>query len=377
MTDGYFERARQKELAGDLFEAAHLYRLSADQGIAEAQLMLGLFYQRGVGGLTKDDAQGVRLFRLSADQGNASAQAYLGMACTTGTGGIPKNDAQAAYLFRLSADQGNAMGQVWLAMAYSAGRGVANDDAVAARLFRCRPIRETPWRKPNSDFSIIRLGEASRGMPSKPCVSFGYPPIKATPGGKLILGVCYRDGIGGLAKDAVEAARLFGAAANSGDAAGKANLAALSAQSQDRLPIDGAEIVNRLILSAEKGNARSQSLLGGLYRDGGGGLAKDEARAARLFRLSARQGDVLGAVNLGLFLRYGRGGLTVDHAEAARLFRLAADQGHPAALFQLGLYYLKGEWPGLPSGITKRPPRFSARLSAEQDVIPTAKPISA
>ena len=125
MTVGYFERARQKELEGDLFEAAHLYRLSADQGIATAQLSLGLFYHSGLGGLARDDAQAVRLFRLSADQGNASAQAYLGMAYATGTGGLRQDDALAADLFRLSSDQGSAMGQVWLAMAYSAGRGVA------------------------------------------------------------------------------------------------------------------------------------------------------------------------------------------------------------------------------------------------------------
>jgi TPR repeat protein len=57
--------------------AARLYRLSADQGDATAQVNLGIFYANGRGGLSKDEREAARLYRLAADQGNAYAQAAL------------------------------------------------------------------------------------------------------------------------------------------------------------------------------------------------------------------------------------------------------------------------------------------------------------
>jgi len=55
-------------------EAARLYKLAADQGNADAQFNLGLFYEHGRGGLPKDDREAARLFKLAADQGYAVAQ---------------------------------------------------------------------------------------------------------------------------------------------------------------------------------------------------------------------------------------------------------------------------------------------------------------
>jgi TPR repeat protein len=64
-------------LAKDDREAARLYKLAADQGIADAEFMLGVFYEDGRGGLTRDDREAARLYKLAADQGNGSAQAAL------------------------------------------------------------------------------------------------------------------------------------------------------------------------------------------------------------------------------------------------------------------------------------------------------------
>lgn len=48
-------------------EAARLYRLAADQGLARAQFILGLCYRSGRG-VSEDPVEAVRLFRLAADQ---------------------------------------------------------------------------------------------------------------------------------------------------------------------------------------------------------------------------------------------------------------------------------------------------------------------
>jgi TPR repeat protein len=86
------------------------------------------------------------------------------------------------------------------------------------------------------------------------------------------LGVFYRDGRGGLAKDDREAARLYK-------------------------------------LAADKGNITAQVNLGFLYEQGRGGLAKDDREAARLYKLAADQGNITAQVNLGFFYEQGRGGL--------------------------------------------------------------------
>ena len=61
----------------DYPEAARLYRLSADQGNAYAQAILGIFYEQGRGGLPEDEREAARLYRLAADQGITRAQSAL------------------------------------------------------------------------------------------------------------------------------------------------------------------------------------------------------------------------------------------------------------------------------------------------------------
>jgi TPR repeat protein len=57
----------------DEFEAVKLYRMSSDQGHAGGQCYLGVCYQFGVGGLSKDLEEAKRLYRLAADQGDEYA----------------------------------------------------------------------------------------------------------------------------------------------------------------------------------------------------------------------------------------------------------------------------------------------------------------
>ena len=52
---------------GDFAEAFRWFRMAADQGVAEAQVSLGLMYGTGQG-VTQNDAEAVRWFRLAADQ---------------------------------------------------------------------------------------------------------------------------------------------------------------------------------------------------------------------------------------------------------------------------------------------------------------------
>ena len=85
-----------------------LTRVLAEQGNAEAQFSLGVFYDTGQG-VTQDSAEALRWYRLAADQGHASAQCNVGVMYSDGLT-VPQDYAEAARWFRLAADQGMPRG---------------------------------------------------------------------------------------------------------------------------------------------------------------------------------------------------------------------------------------------------------------------------
>lgn len=94
--------------------------------------------------------------------------------------------------------------------------------------------------------------------------------------------------------------------------------------------------------AADEGNALAQANLGVMYEGGLGGLPRSDRDAARLYRLSADQGFAAGQSNLAKFYNAGRGGLARNDAEAVRLWRLAAEAGNPEAQNNLGAMYAEG-----------------------------------
>ena len=107
-------------IAPDPREAGRLYKLSADQGNAAAQLQLAYMYEKG-DVLPKDWHEAARLYRLAAAQGNAAAQANLADFYERGDAGLRKNACEAMRLRKLAAAQGNTYAERSLKGA-SAGR---------------------------------------------------------------------------------------------------------------------------------------------------------------------------------------------------------------------------------------------------------------
>ena len=124
-----FDEAVGAGIRRDYATAIRGFRVHAEQGHAEAQLILGGMYANGRGVL-KDDAEAVRWYRLAADQGNASAQSILGRMYANGEG-VLKDDAEAVRWFRLAADQGDARAQFGLGVSYADGKGVLKDSVLA------------------------------------------------------------------------------------------------------------------------------------------------------------------------------------------------------------------------------------------------------
>ena len=94
---------------GNYTEAAKWFRKAADQGHADAQYGLGMFYNEGIG-VPKNYTEAVKWYRKAAEQGLAEAQYGLGL-CYYNGWGVPKNYAEAVKWLRKSAQQGDADAQ--------------------------------------------------------------------------------------------------------------------------------------------------------------------------------------------------------------------------------------------------------------------------
>lgn len=83
-------------------EALRWYRVAADQGHAESQNDVGMFYISGMG-VKKDYAEGMRWLRKAADQGSAIAERNIGFVYLQGMGVAPNRDEALRWLRKAAA----------------------------------------------------------------------------------------------------------------------------------------------------------------------------------------------------------------------------------------------------------------------------------
>jgi TPR repeat protein len=103
----------------------------ANKGDATAQLKLGNFYALGGSGVSQDYELAAAWYTKAAEQGNADAEELLGDFYNMGAG-VSQSYTAAARLYRQSAEQNNAQAQTELARLYAEGHGVSQDYGQAA-----------------------------------------------------------------------------------------------------------------------------------------------------------------------------------------------------------------------------------------------------
>jgi TPR repeat protein len=161
------ERYRTGEgMPQDHRKAARLFRLAADQGHAQAQLMLGVCYARGEG-VPQSHSEAARYFGLAADQGIASAQ-YNYAVCNATGDGVPQDHSVAARYYRLAADQGHALAQFSIARCYTKGEGVLQDYSEAARYNRLAADQGLPPAQMALGGMLIRDVPVDERVPTDP-----------------------------------------------------------------------------------------------------------------------------------------------------------------------------------------------------------------
>jgi uncharacterized protein len=138
------------------------------------------------------------------------------------------------------------------------------------------------------------------------------------------LGVRFGTG-SGVAKDEVQARRLFERAANAGNPRGISNLAALGGG------VSSDPVRTRLLLSkaAEANSADAQFQLGSMMADGVGG-PQDDVGARALFEKASAQDHPGALEKMGEFAQSGRGG-PQDRSAAKAYYERAAKLGNEDA----------------------------------------------
>ncbi|MDE2118788.1 MAG: sel1 repeat family protein [Betaproteobacteria bacterium] len=144
-------------------EAVKWYRMAAEQGNARAQSKLGSMYDIGLG-VSQDYIEAIKWWRMAAEQGDDVAQLSLGRVYDHGRG-VPKDFKEAVEWYRLAAEQGNVFAQEKLAWKYILGEGVAQDDVLAHMWLSIAISNDsTPGRKAANHQRIQQRDALARRM---------------------------------------------------------------------------------------------------------------------------------------------------------------------------------------------------------------------
>jgi hypothetical protein len=103
---------KNKGVARNYAKALMFFRLSAEQGLAEAQYYLGEMY-RNSDGVTRDAAEALRLYKLAATQGHAWASYQIARLYDCDRD-IPKNKDEAIRWYRRAQKAGISLGDYML-----------------------------------------------------------------------------------------------------------------------------------------------------------------------------------------------------------------------------------------------------------------------
>lgn len=361
----------------------------------QAQYLLGVFYDAGIGVLQdKDKAlqlytkaslkkhQGAMLnmyeyytqegideisnywLQRLAEQGLAGAQnAYADVLRNAG------KLEEAFSWYEKAAKQGLPIAQTLLALCYVNGKGVHTDYELGKKWCECAAEQEEPAAE---YFMAERFSstDAESYQWHKRAAEHGWAAAQN------MLGRYLEEGWGGVSKNQQEAVVWFRKAAEQGDAAAQVNLANCL-YNANGCKEDKKEAYIWYTKAAEKGIAQAQYSIARYLEEGFGGVQKNLSEAVKWFRKAAEQGHANSQYNLACYLKTGQGceqdeeeayewllraadrgvvaakynlaeclnngeGCEKDEEEACTWYREAAEQGYAKAQYMLGHYYAKG-----------------------------------
>lgn len=186
--------------------------VAADNGCAPAQVRFGKALRD-----SSKAKEAAILFAKAADQGSAEAMVLLAEAYRAGSG-IKRNASKAASLFIKAADLGSTDAQIWAAMCLLDGEGVAQDPARGVAYLKAAAAT-------GSDQAQYLLGvclfDGFGGTEKDPPRAFKcfQAASKSIDAAKIFVGYAYLKGVG-IEKDQQLAYNAFADAGEAGSVAG-------------------------------------------------------------------------------------------------------------------------------------------------------------
>jgi len=297
-------------------EAARWYRKAAEQGYAAAQFMLGACYASG-SGVPKDKSEGLKWLRKAAEQRDALVQYCLGWCYAYGMA-VPRDWSKAVKWYLKAAGQGHAEAEYELAKRYYWGWGVPEDASQAADWYR----KAAEQGHVDAQYKLAECYCRGEGVPkdkSEAVKWYRRAAEQGHAGAQYELGQCYCRGEG-VPKDESKAVQWYRKAVEQGYMWAK----------------EALEMIQFYREAAARGDAEAQYRLGNCYYSGTG-VAEDKSQAVKWYRKAAEQGYAKAQYNLGRCYAHGEG-VPKNESEAVKWFRKAAEHGADYQ-FALGAYY--------------------------------------
>ena len=346
----------------DDMHALEQYRIAAALGSAEAQHMVGRYYEEGRG-TRKNVTEAVKWYRKAAEQGHAGAQCRLGWSYYAGQG-VKKSDILAAKWYRMAAEQGNAEGQERLGDCYACGSGVEKNDAEAVKWFR--KAAEQGYAA-----AQYRLGGsycAGYGVEKNEAEGVKWYRKAAEQGhaaAQCCLGGSYSTGVG-VEKNDVEAVKWYRKAAEQGFGVAQLGLGEcyqvgrgveqnIDVAEQwyqkakengfsypDRLrELERMKAERRAAAAAAAAKAKPEQMKDALQKAKAFYEKKDYVQALEQYRIAADLGSADAQYMTGRCYAEGLG-VEKNGVEAVKWFQKAAAQRHADAQYELGNSYQNG-----------------------------------
>ena len=127
------EAAKRAYKEGDYSAAVKQLASLAEEGIAEAQVLLGTMNLKGQG-TARDAELALKWYKVAASEGNADGQFYLGAMYLMGAG-IAHDTPEGMKWLGRSADKGSTDAQVLLGLVYLQGHDGVERDLVQADMW--------------------------------------------------------------------------------------------------------------------------------------------------------------------------------------------------------------------------------------------------
>jgi TPR repeat protein len=245
-------------------EVFRRFKAVAMRGHAETQCYVGFMYEKGIHRLGKktDMNKALRWYRISAKNGNAYAQYLLGRCYFEGKG-VTKSDEIAIRHIQQSADNAHPLAQWTLAQAFHLGKCVQKSLvkafcwAVRAASHDVPPaIYYVALRSINGKESLVKDSEVTRLILR--AAELGYPPAQYHMSQLLL-----SNGSGVTSQqDSAESLRWLKLAAQGGSRIAQYTLGRYLAQGTRFIRRDDCQAAHWYRLSAEQGYRDAQFALG-------------------------------------------------------------------------------------------------------------------